>query len=201
MDQQTLVQFLQQLQFGPRAASGVIVLFFLESAPITGPFLPGIFLTVALGSLSGTSYMSFTDCVIYASIGALLGDSAGYWVGYLERTASFAHKSTRSHQKRHQHILQLLRRYGSLAVFFGRFTWFAHPLVPVAAGISHVKPSSYYLADIPAVLIWVSIYAGLGHWAIGAARKSTVEFIVAVSILIFMGLVLWFYRHVKQTRQ
>ncbi|WP_457665937.1 DedA family protein [Thiolapillus sp.] len=201
MDQQTLVQFLQQLQFGPWAASGVIVLFFLESAPITGPFLPGIFLTVALGSLSGTSYMSFADCVIYASIGALLGDSAGYWVGYLERTASFANKTTRSHKEKHQHIQQLLRRYGSFAVFFGRFIWFAHPLVPVAAGISRVKPSSYYLADIPAVLIWVSIYAGLGHWATGAARKSTVEFIAAVSVLIFAGLLLWYYWHLKRLRQ
>ncbi len=53
--------------------AGLVLLLALEPFPVIGLLEPGLFLKVALGSLSGTSYFSFFDCVLFSTIGALPG--------------------------------------------------------------------------------------------------------------------------------
>lgn len=189
MDSQNLIEFIHQLELSQWAPVGIVVLMVLESMPFSGLFLPGILIMVGLGSFSSTSYLGFPECVLFASLGALVGDSLGYWMAYLGLNQRLM-VSNSDTQKR---ILDLIRRYGALAVFGGRFLWFVHPLVPVVAGLSRIKPFWFYLADIPAVILWVLLYAGLGHWATGMARERTFEFITVVSVvLIFIAVVALF---------
>ncbi len=170
---------------------GIVLLLMLESLPVIGLFMPGVVLMVALGTLSGTLHLSFADCVLYSIIGALLGDSIGYWLGYL----GIGHRFLQLHSKRsrnsHAMAEQLLKRYGRLVVFVGRFVWFFHPAVPFIAGVGRIRPGWFYLADIPAVIIWVIVYAGIGHWASGMARERGMEFMLILGVLfVLFGLML-----------
>lgn len=182
---------MDSFALGYWGAFGIIVLMMLESMPVVGLFLPGIFIMTGLGSLSGTVYLSFADCVLYATIGALLGDSMGYWLGYLGVGQRFLHPGGKRSRRSRDRAEQLLKRYGRLAVFLGRFIWFFHPAVPFIAGVMRIRPGWFYLADVPAVLLWVLLYAGIGHWATGLARERTLEFMVALGILlVLLGAVL-----------
>ena len=195
---QQLITLLQSLEFGPWAATAVVSLFFLESAPVTGLLLPGIFLAVGLGSISNTNYISFTDALLYASLGALLGDSLGYWIGYLGNKKGIIARSIQTQRQKHLKIAQLIKHYGVFAVFVGRFIWFLHPLVPLAAGISRIKPALFYLADTPAVLLWILLYSAFGHFVTGLARSSIIEFSIATGIVSTLALIIVIYRHLNK---
>ncbi|RTZ59305.1 MAG: hypothetical protein DSZ33_04635 [Gammaproteobacteria bacterium] len=197
MSAQELLHYLKTLEFGPWAASGIVVLFFLESAPFTGLFLPGIFLMVALGSIVQAGYVDFTDAILYASFGAILGDSVGYWLGRLGADSGIVARSLRKNSSKHARINQLLERYGTIAVFLGRFAWLVHPLVPLAAGVSRIKPVWFYLADTPAVIIWVLLYGAVGHFATGLARARTLEFFIGLGIVVVVALVVLLVRHFR----
>jgi len=189
MKEDLLAKWVETLVVGYWGALGIVLLFILESMPVVGLFLPGVFLMVGLGSLSSTSYLSFTDCVLYASIGALIGDSVGYWLGHLGVEHRLLHPGTRRSHSSRAMARQLLQRYGRLAVFLGRFVWFFHPAVPFIAGVTGIRPGWFYLADVPAVILWVIIYAGIGHWATGMARERTLEFLVGIGVLLLLVLV------------
>ncbi|WP_456447330.1 DedA family protein [Thiolapillus sp.] len=191
MQDHAFTLLVESFALGYWGALGIVALLMLESLPVVGLFMPGVFLMVGLGSLSGTSYLSFPDCVLYSVIGALLGDSIGYWLGYLGIERSFLHPNSKRSQSSHAMAEQLLKRHGRLAVFLGRFVWFFHPAVPFLAGATGIRPGWFYLADLPAVILWVILYAGIGHWATGMARDRTLEFMVGVGIcLVLAGLLL-----------
>ena len=197
-DLSTLI--MDSFVLGYWGALGIVLVMMLESMPIVGLFLPGVFIMVGLGSLSGTSYLSFADCVLYATIGALIGDSIGYWLGHLGVEHRFLHPGTRRTRSSRAMAEKLLKRYGRLAVFLGRFVWFFHPAVPLIAGITGIRPGWFYLADIPAVILWVLLYGGIGHWATGMARERTLEFMIGVGVLLVLAGVVVLVRYFRARR-
>ncbi len=142
---------------------GIVILMTLESAPLVGLMLPGIFITLSLGALTASGVLPFVETWLLAALGAMLGDSLGYWLGLLssEEWHHRLHK-TRFLQKRSK-ASNYLDRYGALGIAIGRFVWFVHPMVPPLAGISGISPQRFYLYDLPACLLWVALYLGLGH--------------------------------------
>ncbi len=200
MPARSLVDSLDAFAIGSFGAAGLVLLLMLESAPVIGLFIPGTFLMVGLGSLSGSGYFSFADCVIFSSIGALLGDSLGYWLGYLGGEHLLARFASRRSRESRQKAADFLDRHGRWAVFLGRFIWFFHPTVPLLAGVTGVRPLRFYLGDVPAVVLWVSIYAGIGHWAGGVARERTLEFFAALGVVAGIALLAWGLRYLRRRR-
>ncbi len=200
MDGNRLARWLETFALGYWGALGIVLLLILESMPVIGLFLPGVFIMVGLGSLSGTRYLTFSECVLYASLGALIGDSIGYWLGYFGVRHRLLHPGTRKARHSRAQARRLVERYGRLAVFLGRFVWFFHPAVPLMAGMSGIRPGWFYLADIPAVVLWVLIYAGIGHWATGMARERTLEFFIGIGIVLALGAIMLAIRYFRRRR-
>jgi len=201
MQPNDILEWLQTVGATHWGAAGLVLLLMLESVPVIGLFLPGVFLMVALGSLSGTSYLSFPDCVVFSSIGALLGDSIGYWIGYFGTAEGILSGASTKGQRSRARAKRLVGRYGRLAVFLGRFVWFFHPAIPAIAGASGIRPGWFYLADVPAVILWVLLYAGIGHWATGAARERTLEFLITVGVLMAVLVAILLIRYLRQRRR
>lgn len=159
-----ILDAIYAIEYSRYAPLGITLLMMLESNPFTGLLLPGILIMTGLGSLSSTSYLGFSELVIFGSLGAVLGDSIGYWLGYKGLSRLLFKPMSQTHKVQHKKTLELVQRHGANAAFLGRFLWLVHPLVPFMAGTSRVPPLRFYLADIPAVILWVSLYAALGHW-------------------------------------
>ncbi|MGV6817007.1 MAG: DedA family protein [Thiotrichales bacterium] len=159
-----ILDAIYAIELSRYAPLGIALLMMLESNPFTGLLLPGIIITTGLGSLSSTDYLGFSELVIFGSLGALLGDSIDYWLGYKGFSGWLFKPMSQTHKAQHKKILELVQRHGAYAAFVGRFLWLIHPLVPFMAGTSRIPPLRFYLADIPAAILWVCIYAALGHW-------------------------------------
>ena len=142
---------------------GIVLLMLLESAPLIGLMLPGIFITISLGTLTASGVLSFEQAWLYASLGAALGDSLGYWSGRLGSKELHGHLHKTQFLKKRSTASGYLSRYGAAGAAVGRFVWFVHPLVPSLAGISGISPHRFYLYDLPACLLWVGLYLGVGH--------------------------------------
>ncbi len=199
VDSQSLVRMMESFALGTWGALGIVVLMTLESLPIVGLFLPGIVIMVGLGSLSGSGYFTFSECVLYAGTGALIGDSIGYWLGYVGVEHRLLHPHSRRGRRSRLQAEHLVKRYGRLAVFLGRFVWVFHPAVPFIAGASGIRPGWFYLADVPAVLLWVLLYGGIGHWATGMARERTLEFAIGLGSLLLLAGLLALLRHRRRS--
>jgi len=146
---------------------GIVILMLLESAPLIGLMLPGIFITISLGALTASGVLPLEKTWLFASLGAMLGDSLGYWAGRLgSKELHYRLHKTRFMEKRSR-ASDYLQRYGAAGIAVGRFVWFVHPVVPPLAGISGISPQRFYLYDLPACLLWVALYLGLGHWFTG----------------------------------
>ncbi len=146
---------------------GIFIIMFFESAPLIGLMLPGIFIAISLGILTASGVLGLGETWLVASLGVLLGDSLGYWSGRLGSKELHHHLHKTRFLKSRSKASSYLDRYGVLGVAIGRFVWFVHPLVPPLAGISGVSPQRFYLYDLPACLLWVALYLGLGHWFTG----------------------------------
>ncbi len=199
MSQDALWPLLREIELGPWGAAGIVALMALESAPVIGLFLPGVFLMVGLGSLSGASAIGFGDCVALAWLGALLGDSLGYWLGRAGLAERLWGAGSGHIRRGRARARRLLARHGAWAVFLGRFVWFFHPAVPTVAGLSGIAPGRFYLADLPATLLWVLLYGGIGHWLGGAAQRRTLEFLTGLGILIGVGLLFLLLRYLAHS--
>ena len=63
---------------------GYLIIFlaaFLESAAMLGLFFPGETIVVVAGILASQHYLNLADCLVVVGLGALLGDSTGFFLG------------------------------------------------------------------------------------------------------------------------
>jgi membrane protein DedA with SNARE-associated domain len=166
------------------AAALLILLMAAESAPVVGFFIPGVLLLPALGTITGTENWPFWTVYAYAVAGAVLGDGLGYWLGWTGR-------AMQSHWLHKRHYLlaikiaeDLVAQRGVLALFFGRFAWFIHPVVPLAAGLLGIRPRLFFIVDSVTISLWVWVYMSLGRAAVGAWLGKNIYVIGIISLVV-----------------
>jgi len=99
-----------------------------------------------------------------AFLGATLADHCGYYLGLMlgprfHQTA-FAQKRRKFLEKTEN----LIRRFGSFAIIFGRLMTAIRSLVPLLIGVSGMPRWKYTLIDLTACAIWTT---GLGLLIVG----------------------------------
>lgn len=138
---------------------------FAEACVGIGLLISGAIL-VAIGSvLLANDIASLSQIVPLAMAGALLGDHAGFytgrWVGPRFHRFSFAQKYR---AKLHTSEVMIIK-YGSYAIFIGRFIPAIRSLIPAMLGISGFSAARYSALDVGACLLW-SACLGVILWAI-----------------------------------
>ncbi|ADG88422.1 DedA family protein [Thermobispora bispora] len=132
---------------------GVIIA--LESLGIP---LPGEIMLVSAALLSSQGVVSPVLVGVYASAGAIVGDSIGYFIGYKGGAPLFDRLGRRF--PRHfgpEQIAKaerLFHRYGVWAVFFGRFVALLRILVGPLAGALRLPYWRFLVANVSGGIVW-----------------------------------------------
>lgn len=173
------------------AGLALLVLMAAQSAPVTGFFLPGIVVLPLLGALTGSGFLPFWSMFACIVTGAWLGDVLGFWVGRRARGTGSRWEANGLEQTAVQAAHGLVKRHGALSVVLGRFVWFIHPVVPPVIGLADLRPRTFILLDLPAVILWAMLYTGFGHivtgvWLRQSARTIEVVGLVGIVLLIFL---------------
>jgi len=141
----------------------VVLLFaLLESLAFVGIVVPGAVVVVFAGVLSAQGYLDLGDLIWFAAIGAILGDTISYYLGYrgkyLFRPESRFFKL--SHLERGE---QFFKRHGGKSIFLGRFIGPLRPIVPFIAGLSRMRMRTFLIWNIASGILWAAAHVLIGY--------------------------------------
>ena len=149
----------------------VALIIGLESMGIPAP---GETVLVAAAIWAGARRdLDITGVIAAASAGAILGDSAGYWIG---RTLGFrllAHHGRRIGLTAERLKLgqYLFLRYGGRIVFFGRFVALLRTLAALLAGANQMSWPRFLLFNVTGGIVWATVF-GLGGYLFGQTIRD-----------------------------
>ena len=144
---------------------GLVLVFLVVALETVGIPLPGETALVAAAVLAQQGHFSIVWVIVVAAAGAIVGGSAGYWLGYrggrklLERIPIL-----------HRHAERVLpsaerffERHGPAAVFFARFAAFLRIFAAWIAGISRMPWWQFFAWNAFAAVIWATAIGLLAY--------------------------------------
>lgn len=190
----------------PLAITFVFLLPALESSIFLGFIFPGETAVVIGGVLASQHKVSVFVMMAAAAVGAVLGDSAGYFVGrrwghsLLERAGGRLLKPSRIQQ-----AMRFVSRWGAAGVIVGRFTTVLRVLVPGVSGMAEMPYPRFLVANVIGGVGWAITYTLIGYAAGASFAKvektaGTIGLIVVgviVVVLVLIGLV----RYLREFRK
>ncbi|HEY1037500.1 MAG TPA: DedA family protein [Candidatus Paceibacterota bacterium] len=133
-----------------------------ESAPVIGTFTPGTLVLLLLGFLGSLGQLELLPALIFATLGAIAGDSAGYFLGKYGR--GFIKENKGLLRTGHLDIGKAyFYKHGGKSVFLGRFVGPIRPIIPLVAGMVHMSFRRFFLLNVSSALLWAALYIALGY--------------------------------------
>jgi membrane protein DedA with SNARE-associated domain/membrane-associated phospholipid phosphatase len=197
---QHLNPFIQWIHTHPDLAGFVTFLISLaESIALIGLIVPGAIIMSAIGTLVGAQIIPAYSTMMYAALGAIVGDFLSYKIGYhytdnVKNTWPF-----KRYPKILMHAEDFFHRHGGKSVFLGRFVGPMRPIIPLIAGMMRMSQIRFLISAIIAGTLWSPIYM-LPGLLIGAASQqlapetATRFLIVALAILLLIWFTAWFFK-------
>lgn len=144
---------------------GVFIIVFAESGLFFGFFLPGDSLLFSAGLIASQGLFNIWVLVLICSIGAVLGDSVGYWMGkrmgrkLFDRDAGFFFRKSRVKAAE-----EFYARHGIYTIVLARFVPIIRTFAPIVAGIGAMKYRTFLSYNIVGGIAWVAIVLSLGYF-------------------------------------
>lgn len=162
----------------------------LETSVLVGLVVPGD--TVVI--VAATAVASPAEGVLLAItvvIGALIGESIGFWLGrFLGPKIRHSRLGRRIGEENWERSERYLRRRGGPAIFISRFLPVLHSLVPLTVGMSGYPYRRFLAWTVPACVIWATLYVSVGAAAAGTYRQLADQLHYAGYI--FVGIIVVF---------
>ncbi len=164
----------------------------LENAGIP---LPGETITLVGGFLAGDGELRYPLVLLSAVAGAILGDSAGYWLGRWGGLPALetVGKLFRMPVDEIAIAREKFRGSADRAVFFGRFIAILRIFAGPMAGLSGMPYSRFLFFNATGALIWGTATTGVAYYAGTLIPLETlVSGVVRTSSIILSAVVIWF---------
>ena len=175
---------------------GVALAVGLES---TGLPFPGETTLVAAALLAGKTHsLNIWVIIACASIGAIIGDNLGYWIGREIGFRVLVHYGgyIGLNEKRIKVGEYLFQRHGGKIVFFGRFVALLRPLAAVLAGLNQMNWPRFVFFNAAGGVLWATLY-GLAAFYLGKEIETFTRpvgltvFVIGILVVIIS---FWFIR-------
>ncbi len=162
-----------------------------ESLIVVGLFIPGTVVMFGIGALVAMGGMNLWDTLMWAILGAIVGDGISFWVGHHYRESMRTMFPFNRHPKWLERAEVFFARHGGKSVVFGRFVGPVRPIIPVVAGMMGMSPPRFYLANVISALLWAPSYI-LPGVVLGASLSlaAGVTTRLAILVVLVVGL-LW----------
>lgn len=148
---------------------GYYVLFlmtFLETSAFLGFLVPGESMVVIAGLLTSRGVLELGDVIWVASLGAITGDTVGYFIGYRFGEGFFL-KYGRYFFFKKEYLDEargFFEKHGGKTVLLGRFMAWLRAFAPVVAGISKMHYPRFLFFNVAGGIVWATIFSLLGYF-------------------------------------
>jgi membrane-associated protein len=139
-------------------AAGYLGLFgivFAESGLLIGFFLPGDSLLFTAGILAAQGFLNIIVVTAVCFLGAVLGDSFGYYFG--KKTGPLIFKKDNSFFFHKDHIEKarlFYERHGGKTIILARFLPIIRTFAPILAGVGKMRYAVFLAYNIIGAVLW-----------------------------------------------
>jgi membrane protein DedA with SNARE-associated domain/membrane-associated phospholipid phosphatase len=144
----------------------ILLMTFLETSAFLGLLVPGESVVVIAGLLASKGVLELGDVIWAASLGAIMGDTLGYFIGHRFGEGFFL-KYGRYFFFKQEYLTEargFFDKHGGKTVFFGRFMAWLRSFAPVVAGISKMRYSKFLGFNAAGGIAWAAIFSVLGYF-------------------------------------
>lgn len=188
MDTQWLQSTLVWVQAHPLAACwGIFAASVGESLFLFGLLVPGAFLMFIAGALVGAGALQLWPVLGVAVIGAIIGDSASFALGYTYRENLGQLKLLRRVPRLLARGESFFQRHGGKGLILGRFVGPLRPIMPTISGAAGMAPWRFACIDIVAAIGWAPCYI-LPGVVFGASLDLAAQVAGRLAILLLLVL-------------
>lgn len=143
----------------------------LETSVLVGLVVPGDTIVIVAGTAVATA-LEGVVLIVVVVIGALAGESIGFWLGRLLGPAiRHSRLGRRIGDASWERSERYLRRRGGPAIFLSRFLPVLHSLVPLTVGMSGYPYRRFLAWTVPACVLWATLYVSVAAVAAGTYRE------------------------------
>jgi membrane-associated protein len=177
--------------WGPWA---LFVLAILETSFVTGLVVPSGTAAAFAAAVSRNDPATLVAITVATVAGGWVGDVLGYGIGRWTGPRLLEHPGWVGRMLR-RHKLEadrFLGRHPVYSVTVARLVSFVRTLMPLSAGMSSIPPVTYLVFELPGVLLWATLYVGIGVLA-GESWQRVSSMVGAGWVVFFavIGVVIW----------
>ncbi len=150
----------------PGGYYALFIMTFLETSAFVGLLIPGESIVVIAGLFAARGTLDLFAVIGITLIGAVLGDTVGYYLGsrfgerfFLKWGPLFLFKKEYLDQTK-----DAFARYGGNIVFLGRFMAWLRAFAPVVAGISRMPYGRFFVYNLAGGIAWAVIFSLVGFF-------------------------------------
>jgi len=193
---------LNWVELNPGYAGWVVFAVALaESLAIVGVLVPGVVILLGAGTLIGAGILDFWLMCAWAVAGAIIGDGLSYWLGHHFEYLTGRWRWFRLHPDHLDKGIRFFEKYGDLSVALGRFFGPIRAIVPLVAGLMHMPPRRFYVANVLSAFAWAPAYLipgmVLGELSTSGEWRHLLFPLAAVALI----LLVWALVHLSQRGQ
>ncbi len=148
------------------ATYGYIVVLLVVMAESAGAPLPGETSLLLAGALAGAGQLWLPGVILAAAAGAILGDTAGYWIGRNYGLALLRRHGRlfRFDEDKLGRAEAFFARHGDKTVFMGRFVPIGRIFSAVLAGVSRMRYRRFLIWNATGGIVWAILMGSLGYF-------------------------------------
>lgn len=175
----------------------LFITFFIamaESLAIIGSIVPGSVTMTAIGILAGSGIMRIDLTLIASTLGAVCGDSLSYALGYFYSDKLIYIWPFKKYPQWLKYGKDFFSRHGGKSVLIGRFVGPLRSIIPVIAGIMHMKQWRFLTANFISAVGWSLLYVMPGVLIGAAGHELSAESATRLFVIILLALLLmWLF--------
>ncbi len=171
---------------------GIYLIFFIvfaETGLFFGFFLPGDYLLFLAGIFCATGLLevSIYQLLVTLFVAGVLGNYAGYWFGYSTGRMLFNREDSFFFKKRYVFMAEdFFKKYGGMALVFGRFFPIIRTFAPIFAGVAKVQFKTFTIYNLLGSFLWVLLLTLLGFF-LGKNYPQIVHYMpyIIIGLIVF----------------
>jgi len=174
-------------------------IIFAETGLLIGFFLPGDSLLVTAGLLAspGQGLMNIQAMAAVLPLAAIVGNSVGYYVGYVTGPRLFTREDSLLFNKKHLYKAHAFyEKHGGKTLVLARFMPIVRTFVPVVAGMAKMNFRDFTVYNIIGGVLWIFGMIFLGYFIgdIPWVRQNVEKVILLVIFLSILPAIIEFIR-------
>lgn len=169
--------------------AGIFFMIFAESGLFFGFFFPGDSLLFTAGFLASQQMLDIRVLVPLVVIGAIGGDSAGFWMGskfakwLMSRKESFFFKKEYIKQAHN-----FYEKHGGKALILARFVPAVRTFVPIVAGMAEMGYKKFISFNVFGGILWGVGISLLGYY-LGSIIPGVDKYLLPIiAVIIFLSI-------------